>query len=129
MQGRARGRGSPHRARRPDGYCGAGRAGTDCEATAQLGLAGHSECRSFLVADTDPLDLAASDGVGKRVERVADQAEYLLDPAQFKHADQNVCNCLCHLSLLTGVITHAPVRRKESGVVLQIPWSSGPIPH
>jgi hypothetical protein len=61
--------------------------------------------------------------------RVADQAEYLLDPDQFKHADQNVRNCLCHSSLLTGVIPHAPVRRKESGVVVQIPGSSGPIPH
>jgi hypothetical protein len=39
-------------------------------------------------------------------ERVADQAEYLLDPDQFKSSDQNVRNCLCHLSLLTGVITH-----------------------
>ena len=94
---------------------GAGGAGTDREATGQLGLAGRSECRSFLVADTDPLDLAAPDGVGKRVERVADQAEYLLDPDLLKHADQNVRNCLCHLSLLTGVITHAPCASKGIG--------------
>ena len=116
MQGRARGRQA--RLIEPGDQmvtAGAGGAGTDCETTGQLGLAGRSECRSFLVADTDPLDLAASDGVGKRVERVADQAEYLLDPAQFKHADQNVCNCLCHLSLVTGVITHAPWTMKGIG--------------
>jgi hypothetical protein len=46
---------------------GSGGAGTDRKATGQLGLAGRSECRSFLMADTDPLDLAAPDGVGKRV--------------------------------------------------------------
>src|ERR1700733_10186664 len=97
---------------------GAGGAGTDCEATGQLGLAGRSECRSFLVADTDPLDLAAPDGVGKRVEGVADEAEYLLDPDLLKHADQNVRNCLCHLSPLTGVITQAPCANKGMGRLL-----------
>ena len=67
------------------------------------------------MADSDPLDLAAPDGVGKRVERVANQAEYLLDPDQLKHADQNVRNCLYHLSLLTGAITQAPCASKATG--------------
>ena len=34
---------------------------------------------------------------------------------QFKHTDQNVRNGLCHLSLLTRVITHATCATKGAG--------------
>ncbi len=62
-------------------------------------------------------------------ERVADQAEYLLDPDQFKSSDQNVRNCLCHLSLLTGVITQAPCASKGTGRRLANTLLEWPDPH
>jgi hypothetical protein len=73
---------------------GAGGAGTDREATGELGLAGGSERRSFLMADTDPFDVASANGIGKRIQGVTDQPEYMLDPDLFEHTDQDIRNCL-----------------------------------
>jgi hypothetical protein len=38
--------------------------------------------------------MAASDRVGERIQRVADQSEYVLDPDLFEHTDQDVCDRL-----------------------------------
>ena len=80
---------------------GAGRAGADAEPAGQLGLAGGGERRALLVADADPFDAAAANRVGERIERVADQAEDLLDPDLLEHADQDIRDCLGHLRLLS----------------------------
>jgi hypothetical protein len=50
--------------------------------------------------DADPLYLAAANRVAQRVEGIADQAEDVPNPDLFKHADQDVCYHLSHLSLL-----------------------------
>jgi hypothetical protein len=52
------------------------------------------------VANADPFDVAATDCVGKRVQRIADQSENVLDPDLLKHADQNIRNRLRHRRLL-----------------------------
>jgi hypothetical protein len=46
------------------------------------------------MADTDPFDLAASDRIPERIERVPDQPEDMLDPDLFEYADQTLCNRL-----------------------------------
>jgi hypothetical protein len=66
----------------------------------ELGLPGGRERCSLLMADTDPLYLAAANRVGERIERIADEAEDMLDPDLFEHADQDVCYRLGHLRLL-----------------------------
>jgi hypothetical protein len=58
----------------------AGRAGADREPASQLGLPSGREGCSFLVADTNPFNVAAADRVGERIKRVADQCENMLDP-------------------------------------------------
>src|ERR1700733_15662923 len=79
---------------------GTGGAPATAEPAGQLGLAGGGERRAFLVADTDPFDVAAPYRVGKRIERVADQAENVFDPDLFEHADQYVRYGLSHRDLL-----------------------------
>ena len=79
---------------------GAGRAGADRELAGELGLTGGCKRRAFLVTDADPLDAAAPNRVGERIERVADQSENVLDPDLLEHADQYVRYRLGHLRLL-----------------------------
>jgi hypothetical protein len=55
------------------------------------GLAGRGERCTFLVTDADPFDVAASDRVGERIKRVADQSEDVLDHDLFEHANQDAC--------------------------------------
>ena len=69
-------------------------AGTHCERAGDLGLAGGGLRRAFLVADANPLDLAASDHIGKRIERVADQSEDVADADLLEGTYQNAGNCL-----------------------------------
>jgi hypothetical protein len=51
---------------------GAGRAGANSEPAGEFGLAGGSECRTFLMPDANPFDTATANRVRKRVERVPD---------------------------------------------------------
>jgi hypothetical protein len=63
-------------------------------------LAGSREGGALLMADANPFDLAATNGVCKRIEGVADEAEYLLDANLVEHLDQNVGYGLRHLVFL-----------------------------
>src|SRR5271168_2995546 len=48
-------------------------AGTDRKASSEMGLCSRSECGSLFVPHVDPVNrLSPSQGVGKAVERVAD---------------------------------------------------------
>jgi hypothetical protein len=80
----------------------AGRAGAYSQPACELSLAGSGEHRSFLVADADPFDAASANCVGERIERVTDQSENVLDTDLLEHVDQNVCDCLGHLQLLSA---------------------------
>ena len=62
------------------GAAGAGGAGAHRKPAGELGLAGRGKRGAFFVADADPFDLASPDRVGERIERIADQPEYMLDP-------------------------------------------------
>jgi hypothetical protein len=44
------------------------------------------------MTDANPFDMASSDRVGERIQRVPDQSEYLPDPDPFERTDQNVRN-------------------------------------
>jgi hypothetical protein len=46
------------------------------------------------MAHADPFDVASPDGIGQRVQGIADQSEYVLDPDRFEHADQSIRNGL-----------------------------------
>jgi hypothetical protein len=78
---------------------GTGGAGTHRELAGELGLTGGSQRRSFLMTDADPFDSASSNRVGERIQGVADQCEYMLDPDLLKHTHQEIRNRLCHLPL------------------------------
>jgi hypothetical protein len=62
------------------GPAGTSCTGTYCEAAGELRLAGGGERGAFLVTNTDPCNVAAANGIGERIERVADQSEDVLDP-------------------------------------------------
>jgi hypothetical protein len=80
-----------------------GRPCADTKPAGQLGLPGSRERCSLFVADADPLNLAAANRVGERIERIADEAEDMLNSDLFEHTDQNVCYRLRHLRLLRFV--------------------------
>ena len=62
------------------GAAGAGRAAAHAEAAGQLGLPRGGERCPLLVPDADPFEaLTVPDGIGERIERVADDAEHLFD--------------------------------------------------
>jgi len=52
------------------------------------------------MANTDPLNIAAADRIGERIERVADQCENMLDPNLLEHANQDIRDRLGHRCLL-----------------------------
>jgi len=52
------------------------------------------------MANADPLDLAAANRVGQRVQRVANQGKYLLYADLLERADKLVCDCFGHIRLL-----------------------------
>jgi hypothetical protein len=52
----------------------------------------------------DPFDLASSNRVGERIQGVADQSKYMLDPDLFEHAHHNLSYCLGHLPFLMVVV-------------------------
>jgi hypothetical protein len=76
------------------GAAGPGCSATDGEPTGELCLARCRERRPFLVADADPFNFAVADSVGDRIERVANEAEYVLDANLFEHVDQSTGHCL-----------------------------------
>jgi hypothetical protein len=67
----------------------------------ELGLPGGRERCSLLMADTDPLYLAAANRVGERIERIADEAEDMLDADLLKRSNHHVRNGSRHSRLLT----------------------------
>ena len=83
------------------GAAGSGCSATDAEPAGELCLAGGSKRRPFLVTDADPFDFAVANGVADRIQRVANEAEYLLDANLFERVDQSTSYCLYHLHLLT----------------------------
>jgi hypothetical protein len=42
------------------------------------------------VADADPFDFAVANSVGERIERVANEAEYVRDANLLEHVDQSI---------------------------------------
>src|SRR5271166_120044 len=70
------------------GAAGPCRSATDAEPTGELCLARGRERRPFLMADADPFDLAVADGVGERIKRVANEAEYVSDADLFERLNQ-----------------------------------------
>jgi NAD(P)-dependent dehydrogenase (short-subunit alcohol dehydrogenase family) len=76
------------------------RAAADAEAAGELGLSRGGESRAFLMADADPLYLAAANRVAQRVKRIADQTEDLPNSNLFEDADHDVGYHLSHCSLL-----------------------------
>ena len=66
----------------------------------QFGLTGRRECRALLMADADPFDLAAADGVGEGIKRIPDQPENMFDADLFERTDQYIGHCLRHSCLL-----------------------------
>ena len=78
---------------------GTGGAGTHRELSGELGLTGGSQRRSFFMTDANPFDAASSNRVGERIQGVADQREYMLDPDLLEHADEEIRNGLRHLPL------------------------------
>ena len=61
------------------GAAGPGRSATDSQPARELRLARGRERRPFFVADADPFDFAVANSVGERIERVANEAEYVRD--------------------------------------------------
>ena len=55
--------------------------------------------RSLLMTAANPFDMASPDRVGERIQGVADQREYMLDPDLLEHADEEIRNGLRHLPL------------------------------
>lgn len=53
------------------------------------GLTGGGQRDAFLVADANPFDVAVPDGIGKRVEGIASQAENTLDADLLEHTDRS----------------------------------------
>src|ERR1700677_4495052 len=78
---------------------GPGGSAADGEISGEFRLTGRRECRAFFMADANPFDIASADRVGKGIERVPDQPEYVFDSNLFERGDQNICNRLRHLSL------------------------------
>ena len=72
---------------------GAAAAGADRQLAGELGLRPGREGRGLFVADVHPLDLAATaDGVGHRVEAVADDPVNALDAGFGKGVNQVFCH-------------------------------------
>ena len=77
---------------------GAAAAGADCQLTGELRLRPGRERRSLFVADVQPLDRAvAAEGVGHRVEAVADDAVNAPDTGLGQCVHQVICHCACHV--------------------------------
>ena len=72
------------------GAAGAGGAGADGEASAELGLTRGRQRRPFLVADPHPFDEAAPNRIGERIERIADETEDMPDADLLKRSNQHI---------------------------------------
>jgi len=69
-------------------------AGTHRKAPGELCLPRGGQRCSLLMSDANPFDMASANGVGERVQRVADQSENLLYPGLFERTNQEFRNCL-----------------------------------
>ena len=49
---------------------------------------------AFFVADADPFNFAVADGVGERIKRIGNKAEYVPDANLFERVDQSPGHCL-----------------------------------
>jgi hypothetical protein len=72
-------------------------AGADRKTAGQLGLTRRRQSRAFFMANANPFDGRASQGIGQRIERVADQRENLLDADAFKNTNQCIRDRLSHV--------------------------------
>jgi hypothetical protein len=91
---------------------GAGRAGAYRQPAGELGPAGCGEGCSFLVADADPFDFASADGIGERIERVADQSEDMFDPNLLENTNEHVCDRFGHRHLTRPCCLRTLSRRR-----------------
>src|SRR6202050_1722312 len=78
---------------------GPGRAAAHADPSGQLGLASGGKRSAFLMANADPFNVAAADGVGERIERVADQSENVPDTDLLQSFHQYVGHSVCHRCL------------------------------
>jgi hypothetical protein len=76
---------------------GTGGAGANCKPSGEFGLSGGGERRSLLMAYAHPFDSTSTNGIRKRIQRIADEAEELSDSDLFECSDQNICNGSRHL--------------------------------
>ena len=72
------------------GAAGAGGAGADGEASAELGLTRGRQRGPFLVADADPFDATSTDRIGEGIERIADETEDMPDADLLKCSNQHI---------------------------------------
>src|ERR1700733_9540822 len=79
---------------------GPGSAAAHAETPGQLSLAGGGKRSAFLMANADPLNVAAANGVGERIERVADKSENVPDSNLLQSVYQYVGHCVSHRCLL-----------------------------
>jgi hypothetical protein len=71
-------------------------ARADRQVAGELGLRPGRERPALFVADVYPLEGAAAEGVGHRVEAVADDAVDLPDAGKGQGVHQMFCNGACH---------------------------------
>jgi hypothetical protein len=78
------------------------------------------------MTDAHPFDAAAPDGIGERIERVADQAENVPDADLFEGADKGLCDSLCHECLQNcEVILSPPISLTAQGPLPAKPSVAG----
>ena len=71
----------------------------DREAARKLGLTGSCKRRTLFMANADPFNLASSDGIGQRIEGIADQSKDLLDTYLVERGDEDIRNRFRHVHL------------------------------
>jgi|SRR5580704_8075967 hypothetical protein len=81
-----------------------GGTGAHTEVARELRLACGGKRRSLLVTHANPFDITSSHRVSERIQRVANESEYVLDANSFESADQNLSYRLGHARLLGIVV-------------------------
>jgi hypothetical protein len=90
------------------------RAGRQAAGQLRLGLGRKGA--GFLMPHMDPIDLAAIDGVGDPVQRVADDPVAVLNPGGLQRLDQYIRYSFAHLSNSSATINGIDRRPAESGL-------------
>src|SRR5262245_7649984 len=73
----------------------------------------------------DPLYLAAANRITQRIKGITNQAEDLLNTDLFEHADQDVCDHLSHLRLLSLLRAPPPTSGVQKFIRSRdLPWCS-----